>query len=144
MELLGFSAFATTRDVEPGRETSGADGRIHARDRVFTDIVESDDPRIAGINEVRLAVDLDPRDGSGSVWGSFELHPSAGGSWRGSLTGLIVGGIVQAQGLAIGSSDWAGWVMRVDFRQVPAHPGSPPCAEPKAFFEINGRLMPSG
>jgi hypothetical protein len=141
MQLMSFSAFATTRDVDPGTESTSADGIVQARNRVFTDIVESDDPRVAGINRPRLAIDVDPRDGSGSLSGDFELQLSAGGSWRGVLSGTIVGGLVRAEGLAVGTGPYAACAMRVDFQQVAAHAGQPPCAEPKAFFEMKGQLL---
>jgi hypothetical protein len=119
-----------------------AAGRLSTRrGMLFTDIVESDDPRVAGINRPRLAIDVDPRDGSGSLSGDFELQLSAGGSWRGVLSGTIVGGLVRAEGLAVGTGPYAACAMRVDFQQVAAHAGQPPCAEPKAFFEMKGQLL---
>jgi hypothetical protein len=142
MSLQPFIAFATTRDIDPGAEEVGADGIVRCRDRVFTDVVESDDARVAGVNQPHLALDFDPRDASGRIWGSFELRPASGGSWVGSLTGNIVGGVVAAKGLAHGTGPHEGWVMRVDFQQVDAHPRTPPCPEPKAFFSMAGHLLP--
>jgi hypothetical protein len=140
MSLEAFRAFATTREIAPGTEHAGPDGIIHIRDRGFTDIVESDDPRIAGSNQPLLALDVDPREGSGRLWGPFELTANDG-TWRGELSGVIEGGTVRAWGVAVGTGNFAGRMLRVDFQQVDRHPAASPCPEPKAFFRMQGYIL---
>jgi hypothetical protein len=136
-----FRAFATTRELAPGTEQAGPDGIVHIRSRAFTDVVESDDARIAGWNRPLLALDFDPRAGSGRLWGGFEITADAGGSWRGEMSGRIEGGVVRAWGVAVGMGPFAGRTLRVDFQQVERHPKTPPCPEPKAFFQMQGYIL---
>jgi hypothetical protein len=144
MRLTPFSAFATTRDIAPGTETV-SDGTVRIRERLFTDVVESDSPRIAGINEPLLDLDVDAQAGTGTVQGPFVLKPTDGaGTWEGRLTGKLVNGMVTAWGLARGTGAFEGSVLRVDFQQVAAHPSSPPVAEAKAFFEMSGHILDPG
>jgi hypothetical protein len=144
MSLEEFRAFATTREIAPGTEQSGPDGILHIRGRAFTDVVESDDARIAGSNRPLLALDVDPRAGSGRLWGPFELTAADGGSWRGELSGVIEAGAVRAWGVAVGTGSFAGRTLRVDFQQVERHPGGAPCSEPKAFFQMQGYILGPG
>jgi hypothetical protein len=139
--LESFSAIATTREIAPGSEIVGDDGVVRIKDRIFTDLVESSDPRIAGVNRPHLEIDLNPKTGSGRLAGHFELNVSAGGVWRGELSGGFEGGMVRATGLATGSGALVGHVIHVTFRQIEKHPGQPPCPEPKAFFEMQGHIL---
>ncbi len=142
MTLTAFVATATTCDVAPGSEEVTDQGVLRIRGRTFTDLVESSEPYVAGTNRPTLNVDLDPSRGDGQLRGSFALSPSGpGGVWEGELTGRFEGGLVRAVGLARGTGRLAGAVLHVEFRQVPSHPGTPPCAEPKAFFEMTGTIL---
>jgi hypothetical protein len=136
-----FTAFATTREIAPGIETVRDDGVVHVKGRIFTDLVESTDPRLAGINRPELEIEFNPEKGEGRLAGRFELSVTAGGAWRGELSGGFEGGMVRATGLATGSGALAGRVMQVSFRQVEKHPAQPPCAEPKAFFQMQGHIL---
>ena len=142
MTLTAFVATATTCDVAPGSEEVTEQGVLRIRDRTFTDLVESSDPHVAGTNRPTLNLEFDPARGDGLLRGRFALSPSAlGGAWEGELSGRFEGGLVRAAGLARGTGPLAGAVLHVEFRQVPTHPGIPPCAEPKAFFEMTGTIL---
>lgn len=142
MPLTMFSATATTCDVAPGSEQVTAQGMLQVRGRVFTDLVESSESCVAGTNRPTLDLDFDPKRGDGRVSGRFALSPTAaGGTWEGELTGRFEGGLVRATGLARGTGRLSGGVLHVEFRQIPIHPGTPPCADPKAFFEMTGTIL---
>ena len=142
MTLTAFVATATTCHVVPGSEEVTEDGKLRVRDRTFTDLVESSEPYIAGTNRPTLNLDFDPARGDGVVRGRFALSPSSpGGRWEGELSGRFESGLVRAVGLACGTGPLAGSVLHVEFRQIPAHPGTPPCPEPKAFFEMAGTIL---
>ena len=145
MSLSSFSASVTTCGVEPGREEVGDDGLLHVTDRVFTDIVVSSDPRLAGTNRLTLAMDLDPDAGTGELRGSFVLTPDeVDGSWEGELTGHL-DGMVSADGLARGTGALDGAIAHIAFRQVPEHPtAEPACDEPLAFYELTGLTLETG
>ena len=143
MALTAFKAIATTRDIAPGKETM-SEGKVRVRERLFTDVVESDDDRVAGTNEPLLDLDIDPAAGSGTVSGPFTLTPTTGsGKWVGRLTGELQGGMVVACGVARGTGSLEGSTMRVDFQQIAAHPSTSPVAEPKAFFRMSGHILDS-
>ena len=140
MRLSEFFAEATTCEADPGAETV-VEGELHVRGRTFTDTVISDDSRGEGTK--RLTVDLtvsllEPR---GRLNGTFALAPEAGGSWFGALVGTIEGGRITAHGLARGAGAFQGRVMRVDFRQVDSVARPAACAEPLAFFQMNGFIL---
>ncbi len=142
MSLTAFVATATTSDVSPGTEEIDGSGRLQIRDRVFTDIVESNEERIAGINTPALDLDVDPENGTGALRGSFVMTPDAvAGTWEGEVSGVLEGGMVSAGGLARGTGDLAGAIMHIAFQQVAELPGEAPCAEPKAFFKIEGLIL---
>ena len=142
MPLSSFVATATTCDIAPGSEEINGQGLVQIRGRTFTDLVESTEPAVAGTNRPTLDLDVDPSRGDGSVRGRFVLSPSlSGGAWEGELAGSIEGGSVRARGLARGTGRLSGAVLQVEFRQIPKHPGAPPCAEPKAFFEMSGTIL---
>ena len=142
MALTTFTATAATCDVVPGTPEDTGDGMLHIRRQVFTDIVESHDPRIAGTNRPILDLDLDQQSGDGELRGSFALKPNGvDGAWEGELQGRFVKGLVISSGIARGTGALAGAVLRVEFRQVAAYPGQPPCESPKAFFEMNGMIL---
>jgi hypothetical protein len=142
MALTAFVATATTCDVAPGSEQLTAQGVLQIRGRTFTDLVESSEPSVAGTNRPTLDVDLNPSRGDGRLSGRFALSPTqSGGAWEGELTGRFESGLVRAVGLARGTGRLAGAVLHVEFRQIAEHPGTPPCAEPKAFFEMTGTIL---
>jgi hypothetical protein len=142
MTLTAFVATATTCDITPGSEEVTAQGVLRIRGRTFTDLVESTEPFVAGTNRPTLDLDLEPSRGEGELHGSFALSPSrARGTWEGELSGRFEGGLVRAVGLARGTGSLVGGVLHVQFRQLPSHPGTPPCAEPKAFFEMTGTIL---
>ena len=142
MALTAFAATATTCHVTPGSEEMTDGGTLRIRGRTFTDLVESSEPSVAGTNRPTLNLEFDPSRGDGHLRGNFALSPSEpGGAWEGELTGRFEGGFVRAVGLARGTGRFTGAVLHVEFRQVPAHPGTPPCAEPKAFFELTGTIL---
>ena len=142
MPLSTFVATATTCDISPGTEEQTEHGTLKIRGRTFTDLVESTDPNVAGTNRPTLDANFDPARGDGELWGSFTLSPStAGGTWEGELAGRFEGGMVRAAGLARGTGRLAGAVLHVEFRQAAELPGSPGCAEPKAFFYMTGTIL---
>src|SRR5687767_743503 len=99
--IKAFTATATTCEVAPGTQESGQDGIVHVRNQSFTDIVRSNDQRIAGVNKPVLDLDFNPAAGTGTVRGPFTLQPDkAGGTWEGHMTGEIRNGLVTAKGLA--------------------------------------------
>jgi hypothetical protein len=139
--LTSFVATATTSEISPGDENTEG-GRLRVRNRVFTDIVKSSDARVAGVNKPALDIDLNPVDGTGVLQGGFTLRPGSGsGAWEGRMQGQFRNGMVVATGLARGTGALAGAVMRVDFRQVNELPGPPACANPLAFFEMEGFIL---
>jgi hypothetical protein len=140
MALEHVQAFATTGSVQPGTEQMGDDGVLRVRQRLFVDTVESDDPRMAGTNEVLVDLDIRPSDGTGTLAGHFTLI-TADGSWRGELRGALVGGQVRSTGLARGAGAYEGSVLALTFRQVEAHPERAPVDDPMAFFEMQGQLL---
>jgi hypothetical protein len=145
MPLSTFLATATTCHVAPGSEELSAQGVLRIRGRVFTDVIESAEPRVAGTNKPTLDLDFDPSRGEGELRGTFTLSPTQpGGVWEGELAGSLEGGMVRAAGLARGAGRLTGAVLHVEFRQVPSHPAAPPCAEPKAFFEMTGTILIPG
>ena len=140
--IKAFAATATTCEVAPGTQQSGPDGIVHVRNQTFTDIVRSNDQRVAGINKPVLDLDFNPADGTGTVRGPFTLQlEKAGGAWEGHMTGEIRKGLVTAKGLARGRGSLEGSIMRVDFRQVEKLEGDAPCANPTAFFEMEGSIL---
>jgi hypothetical protein len=142
MPLTAFFATATTCDVAPGSEEVTPQGVVQIRGRQFTDVVESSEPYIAGTNRPTLNLDFNPSGGDGQLRGTFALSPKdPGGAWEGELTGRFESGLVRAVGLARGTGRLAGAVLHVEFRQVPQLPGKPPCADPKAFFEMTGTIL---
>ena len=142
MPIAYFVGHAVTEAVSPGTEWSNEDGSLSIRDRVFTDILISTEPTIAGTNIPVLNIDLDPATGTGTLSGRFELRPAAfQGSWNGELSGKIENGLVIASGLAVGCIALDDKTLRIDFRQIEKLPFESPCDDPKAFFEINGMIM---
>lgn len=140
--LTTFVATATTCDVAPGTEEMTGRGKLRIRDRTFTDLVESTEPSIAGTNRPTLDIDFEPASGTGELRGRFRLSPSGSdGAWEGELSGRFEGGMVRATGLARGTGRLTGAVLHVSYRQIPEHPRTPPCAEPKAFFEMTGTIL---
>ena len=140
--LTNFVATATTRDISLGTEQVDDRGILHIGNRVFSDIVESDDDRIAGTNEPALDIEVDTASGEAVLHGRFTLaSKSRGSSGVGELHGRITGGLVTAAGLAKGRGQLEGSILRVDFRQV-GHLATPaPCEDPKAFFEMEGWIL---
>src|SRR4051812_41480828 len=101
--MIKFVATATTRDISPGSEWVDDQGILHIADRVFTDIVECDDDRVAGINEPALDIELDTATRKGTLKGRFMLASKvAGGFWEGELRGRITDSLVTAAGIAKG------------------------------------------
>lgn len=138
--LSKFTALATTCAISPGTEKPGANGMLHVRQRTFTDVVVSDDPRIAGTNKPVLDIDIDTGSGTAEIRGTFTLA-AAQGSWSGELLGKITDGMVRASGVARGAGSHQGAVLSVSFHQVAGHSTPPPCATPMAYFEMEGIIL---
>ena len=97
--LINFMATATTRDISAGSERVDDKGILHIADRVFTDVVECEDDRIAGINEPALDIEVDTATGEAVLKGRFMLASNVkGGFWDGELRGRITDGLVTAPG----------------------------------------------
>ncbi len=142
MTLTMFTATAATCDVAPGTTEATDDGMLHIKRQVFTDLVESQDPRIAGTNRPTLDINLNPESGDGELRGSFTLQPTAvDGTWEGELQGQFIQGFVTSSGIARGTGALAGAVMRVEFQQVASYSGQLPCESPQAFFEMHGMIL---
>ena len=142
MKLTAFTASATTCDITPGSQAPDNKGTLHIKGQAFTDIVESSDARIAGVNTPTLDIAIDPASGMGELSGSFVWKPKAyEGTWEGMMKGQIRDGLVTALGLAHGTGRLEGLSLRVDFQQVREGQGQPPCPEPKAFFAMQGLLL---
>lgn len=142
MGLSAVSASATTCGVEPGEEVMGDDGLLRIRERVFTDVVTSDDPRLTGTNQVTVSLDLDPQSGTGQLTATFVLTPSeANGAWEGELVGTL-NGMILATGLARGTGALEGAVAYLAFKQEASHPtGQPACDNPLAFYAMTGLIQ---
>jgi hypothetical protein len=142
MPLIHFRATAATCEVTSGTTTSGDDGMLHLRGQIFRDRVESQEPRVAGTNQPVLDIALNPQDQQGTLRGTFTLKPHAiNGAWEGELEGHFVQGLVTSAGMARGTGALAGAVLWVEFRQITAYPGNPPCPSPSAFFEMQGIIL---
>jgi hypothetical protein len=142
MKLTSFTASATTCEVTPGSEAPDDKGTLHIKGQAFTDMVESSDARIAGVNTPTLDIVIDPASGMGELNGSFVWKPKAyDGTWEGMMEGQIRQGLVTARGLARGTGTLEGLSLRVDFQQVRESQGQAPCPEPKAFFVMQGLLL---
>ena len=140
MAQTEFTAVGTTCEVDPGTEEM-AGPTLQIRGRVFTDFVESDDQRLAGVNKVTLDLDLDPSTGQGTLEGSFVLSPnSVDGAWEGTLSGNLKEGLVTSTGHAMGTGGLDGGHLHVEFQQVAEHPDQPPCEDPQAFFQMWGHV----
>jgi len=142
MGLSHFTASATTCGVEPGEELVGKDGLVHIQGRVFTDLVDSLEPRISGTNRLTVSLDLNPETGKGSLTASFVLTPKLGkGSWTGAMSGSL-NGMITAEGLARGTGDLEGMTAYLSFQQVAEHPaGQPACDDALAYYRMAGILL---
>ncbi len=142
MAITTFTATAVTCDVVPGAPEASDDGMQRIRGQLFSDVVESQDPRIAGVNRPLLDLAFDPESGNGELRGSFVLTPSGlDGAWEGELQGRFVQGFVRSSGIARGVRALAGAVLRIEFEQVPADGRASPCETPKAFFDMSGMIL---
>lgn len=140
--LSRVTAVATTCHIDSGSEEADAEG-MHVRQRVFTDRVQSQDPRFDGTNRVTLDIDVTPH-GTGMLRGSFELTLSTTtGKWIGELEGHFANGMVVAEGIARGAGERDGEVLHISYRQIQDHPGTPPTATPLAFFDMQGMVLVS-
>ena len=144
MPLTTFAATAATCDIAPGTTEATGDGMLHIRGRVFTDQVESQEPRLAGTNRPTLDIDFNEQTDDGELRGRFTLTPArVDGTWEGELQGQFVKGFVRSSGLARGTGALEGSVLWVEFQQVAEYPGQPPCENPKAFFTMRGMILAS-
>jgi len=143
MTLSTFTASATTCEVVPGDEQVGEEGQLRIRGRRFTDLVQSSEPLLAGVNRPVLDIELDPATGRGQLKGVFVLQPDGvSGRWDGELLGRIEKGLVTASGLARGTGDLESLILYSEFRQTADRPAiSPPCRDPQAFFEMEGVIQ---
>ena len=141
-DYVDVEAIATTAVAKPGTETPSDDGTVSVAGQAFEDIIESDDPRLAGRNHLVVDLHMNPADGSGTLEGTFKLVPDGvDGEWLGRLSGKMVNGMITSTGLAVGTGSLDRGALRIDFRQLPEHPGSAPIENPLAFFEMTGCLL---
>src|SRR3970282_1668569 len=119
MPLTTFTAAAATCEIDPGTEVSDDAGMLQISDRVFTDLVASEETRIAGTNKPALKITLNPVTGEGTLEGTFVLTPDAvKGTWEGELNGRFVQGMVKSSGIARGTGELQGSVLQVSFQQI--------------------------
>jgi hypothetical protein len=72
--------------ADPG--TIAVQGRhIMLRGVVVTSRIDGSDPRVSGNATITINGQLLLADGSGSVWGKFEVAADVGGTWAGSWAG---------------------------------------------------------
>ena len=141
-KLASFSARAVTVSVDPGSERANDDGTLTVRDRTFTDRVRCEDPRIDGVNEPTVSLEIDPAAGSGTLTGTFVLTPEGlDGRWEGALDGALENGLVVSRGLARGSGALEGLILRVDFTQLAESPTDDVPEGALAFFSMAGAVL---
>lgn len=81
----------------------------------------ANNPLVGGTNTVTLNVTLDLTTGNGTAWGKFKSIPSARpyGSWEGSFSGRVVGGLYQGKGIGHGTGELSGMQMKNESLEMP-------------------------
>jgi hypothetical protein len=112
MAFTKLGATAATCKITPGTQQQDDQGKLHIKGQVFSDIVESQDPRIAETNKPTLDLDLNPESGEGELSGGFTLRPkTVAGTWEGQMRGRFIKGLVRASGVARGTGALEGSVL---------------------------------
>ncbi|MBN1350867.1 hypothetical protein JXJ21_15720 [candidate division KSB1 bacterium] len=117
--------------LDPGKQWVSDDGVLHVHGEVTRDIVESADPRIAGINTLTRYYTLNLATRNGTYKSKWRLEPLAvAGEWKGKLTGEFTGTatgyIFTGRGTGHGSGELASMEITVNIISLPEIQ-NPPC-----------------
>jgi len=97
---------------EPERMWVSEDGVMHMRGVLVVNLIESENPYLAGINRLIMNVDLDPATGEGHAYGTALLTPSAkNGTWEGRFSTHIMPTGIRGKAVIHGTGELAGMKM---------------------------------
>ena len=130
----------TTCNTVPGEQWYEGD-IWHIRGQVTTDIVESQEPRAAGVLTVNSDIDLNMSTGEGTIFTHWSLKPDVSeGTWEGRLAGNFSNFLMIAYGIGVGTGDLRGMIMTVKLEQR-TEIIDPPCETALYQFDDTGYII---
>ena len=136
-----FTALEATCSVIPGTEwVSG--NVLHIRNEVDTTRVASTAPLTNGTNTVVVNVDLNLKNGSGDIHGTFSLQPDGvNGAWVGDFSGHVTDSVFFGHAVGQGTGELAGMKDMVSLQGTEV-PANQPCPGPALGADIvTGRIL---
>jgi hypothetical protein len=94
---------------EPERSWVSEDGVIHMRGFLVQNLIVSESPYLAGINQINANMDLNPATGEGHAYGSVLITPFVkNGTWEGRFSTHVSPDGIQGKAVVHGTGELSG------------------------------------
>lgn len=94
---------------EPERMWFSEDGVMHMRGVLLENLIQSDNPYLAGINRIIMNVELNPATGYGHAYGKVSITPFAkNGTWEGRFSTHVSPDGIQGKAVVHGTGELMG------------------------------------
>jgi hypothetical protein len=138
-----FTGLEVTCSEAPAeREWVGGDV-LHIRNEIVTTRILTTDDRVTGTNTIVLNFNLNLKNGTGGLYGTFHLQPDdVNGTWEGRFSGQFTNFVTSVHATGHGTGELVGLQEMVTLHGTEL-PGSNPCAAgaPSAATLVTGRIL---
>lgn len=119
---------------EPDRSWISEDGVLHMRGVRVVNLIDSENPYMAGINQLTMNVDLNPATGEGHAYGTVLLTPYAkNGTWEGRFSTQVLSTGIRGKAVGHGTGELTGMKM---FNQMSNLDPNNPCNTSEGYILV--------
>lgn len=117
---------------EPERMWVSEDGILHMRGFLVVNLIDSDSPYLAGINQIRANMDLNPATGEGHAFGTVLITPFAkNGTWEGRFSTHVSPDGIQGKAVVHGTGELSGMKQ---YNHISNSDPNDPCQTDKGYI----------
>jgi hypothetical protein len=138
-----FSGMEITCDEAPPSQEWMSGNVLHIRSQIVTTRILTDDERVTGTNTIVLNFNLNLKNGSGSIYGTFRLQPDeVNGAWQGRFSGHFTNFVTTVHAVGHGTGDIAGLQEMITLHGADLPADNPcPSGSPVAATVVAGRSL---
>jgi hypothetical protein len=138
-----FTGLEVTCSEAPAEREWVSDDVLHVRNQIVTTRILTTDDRVTGTNTIVLDFNLNLKNGTGGLYGSFHLQPDeVNGTWQGRFSGHFTNFVTTVHATGHGTGELAGLqeMVRLQGTELPAN-NSCPAGTPTAATLVTGRIL---
>jgi hypothetical protein len=138
-----FTGLEVTCSEAPAAREWVSGDVLHVRGQLVTTRIVTTDDRTTGTNTIVLNLDLNLKNGSGGLYGTFHLQPDqVNGLWEGRFSGHFTNFVTSVHATGHGTGELAGLQEMVALQGTELPADNPcPTGAPTAATLVTGRIL---